>query len=59
MRTVGGRPDHLLFGTDAPLGPSWGMIEGTIRSIERLAIPDADKEKIFANNAIEIFKLAL
>jgi predicted TIM-barrel fold metal-dependent hydrolase len=52
-------PDHLLFGTDAPLGPRWGMIEGTIRSIERLAIPDADKEKIFANNAIEIFKLAL
>ncbi len=51
--------DHMLFGTDAPLGPRWGMIEGTIASIERLAIPDADKEKIFSKNAIEIFKLAL
>jgi predicted TIM-barrel fold metal-dependent hydrolase len=51
--------DHMLFGTDAPLGPRWGMIEGTIRSIERMAIPDSDKEKIFSTNAIEIFKLAL
>jgi predicted TIM-barrel fold metal-dependent hydrolase len=51
--------DHMLFGTDAPLGPRWGMIEGTIRSIERMAIPDTDKEKIFSDNAIELFKLAL
>jgi len=48
--------DHMLFGTDAPLGPRWGMIEGTIASIERLAIPDADKEKIFSKNAIDIEK---
>ena len=51
--------DHMLFGTDAPLGPRWGMIEGTIKSIERMAIPEEDKEKIFSTNAIEMFKLAL
>jgi len=50
---------HMLFGTDAPLGPRWGMIEGTIRSIERMAIPDAEKDRIFSGNAIEIFKMAL
>jgi len=51
--------DHMLFGTDAPLGPRWGMIEGTIKSIERMAIPEEEKEKIFSTNAIEMFKLAL
>ena len=51
--------DHMLFGTDAPLGPRWGMIEGTIRSIERMEIPESDKEKIFFENAIKLFKLAL
>jgi predicted TIM-barrel fold metal-dependent hydrolase len=51
--------DHILFGTDAPLGPRWGMIEGTIRSIERMAIREEEKEKIFSGNAIEMFKMAL
>jgi len=51
--------DHLLFGTDAPLGPRWGMVEDTIASIERMAIPDADKEKILKKNAVDLFKLAL
>jgi len=50
---------HMLFGTDAPLGPRWGMIEGTIRSIERMAISDLEKEMIFSKNAIEIFRMAL
>ena len=51
--------DHLLFGTDAPLGPRWGMVEDTITSIERLTIPAAEKEKILKNNAVNLFKLAL
>jgi predicted TIM-barrel fold metal-dependent hydrolase len=51
--------DHLLFGTDAPLGPRWGMVEDTIASIERMAIPDVDKEKILKKNAVDLFKLAL
>jgi predicted TIM-barrel fold metal-dependent hydrolase len=51
--------DHLLFGTDAPLGPKWGMVEDTIASIERMAIPDVDKEKILKKNAVDLFRLAL
>jgi predicted TIM-barrel fold metal-dependent hydrolase len=51
--------DHLLFGTDAPLGPRWGVVEDTIASIERMTIPDADKEKILKKNAVDLFKLAL
>jgi predicted TIM-barrel fold metal-dependent hydrolase len=51
--------DHLLFGTDAPLGPRWGMVEDTIASIERMAIPDVDKEKILKKNAVDLFRLAL
>jgi predicted TIM-barrel fold metal-dependent hydrolase len=51
--------DHLLFGTDAPLGPRWGMVEDTIASIERMTIPDAEKEKILKKNAVDLLKLAL
>jgi predicted TIM-barrel fold metal-dependent hydrolase len=50
---------HMLFGTDAPLGPRWGMIEGTIQSIERMSISEEEKQKIFSKNAIEMFKMAL
>jgi predicted TIM-barrel fold metal-dependent hydrolase len=51
--------DHMLFGTDAPLGPRWGMVEDTIASIERMTIPDNDKEKILKRNAVDLFKDAL
>jgi predicted TIM-barrel fold metal-dependent hydrolase len=51
--------DHMLFGTDAPLGPRWGMVEDTIASIERMDIPAEDKQKILKNNAVNMFKLAL
>ncbi len=51
--------DHILFGTDAPLGPRWGMVEDTIASIERMAIPEGDKEKILKRNAIDLFKFSL
>jgi predicted TIM-barrel fold metal-dependent hydrolase len=51
--------DHMLFGTDAPLGPRWGMVEDTIASIERMAISAGDKEKILKTNAVNMFKLAL
>jgi predicted TIM-barrel fold metal-dependent hydrolase len=48
--------DHIFFGTDAPLGPHWGMVEDTIKSIERMAIPEEDKQKILKYNAVELFK---
>ena len=51
--------DHMLFGTDAPMGPRWGLVEGTINSIERMDIPAVEKEKIFFQNAIDMFRMTL
>jgi predicted TIM-barrel fold metal-dependent hydrolase len=51
--------DHMLFGTDAPLGPRWGMVEDTIESVQRMDIPEIDKQKIFKVNAINMFKMTL
>jgi uncharacterized protein len=50
-------PDHILYGTDAPLGPKFGMTGETAESIERMSIPDAEKEKIFFRNAVELLTL--
>ena len=51
--------EHLLFGTDAPLGPGFGLTMVTIQSVERMSIPDSDKEKIFLQNAINLLRLAI
>jgi len=51
--------DHLLFGTDAPLGPNFGLTDITIESIERMEISDSDKEKIFWQNAAQLLKIAI
>jgi uncharacterized protein len=51
--------EHILFGTDMPLGPDTGLTLETIRSIERMQIPDHEKEKIFEGNAINLLRLAL
>jgi len=51
--------DRILFGTDAPLGAKYGMIEGTIESIERMTIPEEDKQKIFKHNALDMFNMVL
>jgi predicted TIM-barrel fold metal-dependent hydrolase len=51
--------DHILFGTDAPLGPEYGLTSVTIHSIERMNIPESEKEKIFEQNAIDLLHLAL
>ncbi len=50
-------PDHILYGTDAPLGPKFGMTGETAESIERMDIPDEEKEKIFFRNAVELLTL--
>jgi predicted TIM-barrel fold metal-dependent hydrolase len=49
--------DHMLFGTDAPLGPKFGLTIETVESIERMAIPDNEKEKIFKQNAVKLLRL--
>ena len=50
---------HMLFGTDAPLGPKWGMVEGTIESIEDMDIPEKEKRMIFKQNALDMFNMVL
>ena len=50
--------DHVLFGTDAPLGilPA-GATEVISHAIEVLPLTDNDKEKIFRGNANRLFGL--
>lgn len=50
--------DHVLFGTDAPLGilPA-GATEVISHAIEKLPLTDNDKEKIFRGNANRLFGL--
>ena len=50
---------RMLYGTDAPLGPKWGMIEGTIESIERMDIPEDEKRMIYKQNALDMFNMVL
>lgn len=51
--------DHVLFGTDAPLGPAFGCTFDVIKSVERMSIPDAEKEKIFRQNAENLLGIAI
>jgi predicted TIM-barrel fold metal-dependent hydrolase len=51
--------EHILFATDAPLGPKFGLTLETIKSIERMTIPDEDKEKIFVDNAVSLLRLPI
>lgn len=50
-------PDHILYGTDAPLGPRFGMTGETAESIERMDITEEEKQKIFWGNAAELLTL--
>ena len=50
--------DHLLFGTDSPMGNpvrSHGNTDETIIAIENMDISDEDKAKIFHGNAVKLF----
>ncbi|MFH1651958.1 MAG: amidohydrolase family protein [Chloroflexota bacterium] len=52
---------HVLFGSDMPYDPENGAasIRDTVKSIEGMKIPAADKEKIFTENARELFRLSV
>ncbi|MFC1968105.1 amidohydrolase family protein [Chloroflexota bacterium] len=54
-------PDHLLFATDFPHGPQFGdrFLRNTIRSVEEMDIPEADRRKIFADNAKKLLRLGI
>ncbi len=52
-------PDKMLFATDAPLGPPFGLTLETIHSVERMNIPDFEKEKIFEENAVNLLRMAI
>lgn len=53
--------EHMLFATDMPYDNQLGerCIRETIRSIEEMDIPAADKKKIFEDNARKLLRLPI
>lgn len=51
--------DHILFGTDAPLGPTFGCTLETIEAVEQMAITGAEREKIYLRNALKLLKISV
>lgn len=51
--------DHCLFATDAPFDAEQGrgLIARTLRAVEALEIPQAEKEAIFSGNAKKLLRL--
>jgi predicted TIM-barrel fold metal-dependent hydrolase len=52
-------PTHVLFASDAPFDPEGGLmfIRETIGIIDRLPISDAERERIYWRNAVEMLRL--
>ena len=50
-------PDHVVFASDAPFDPEGGSlyIRETLKVIDSLDIPDADRQKIYQGNAEQLF----
>lgn len=53
-------PDHLVFATDYPHGPSKGdqWTDSVLKSVRAMDIGNEEKEKIFEKNSRSIFKLS-
>ncbi|MGD0780918.1 MAG: amidohydrolase family protein [Dehalococcoidales bacterium] len=51
-------PDHILYGTDFPLGPKFGLTGETLESVQRMTIPNDEKEKILFRNAADLLMIA-
>ncbi len=51
--------EHMLFGTDMPYGRALGeqFLSSTIDAIDGMNIPDADKKKIYEENARALLRL--
>lgn len=52
--------DHVLFASDAPFDPEKGpmYIRETIAILDRLPIAEADRERLYWRNAVDLLKLA-
>jgi aminocarboxymuconate-semialdehyde decarboxylase len=46
-------PDHVLFGTDTPLGPL-RSVEDTIADIDAAGLSDADRAAVYGGNAARV-----
>lgn len=53
MLLYGVEPHRVLFGTDWPIS----SMESYLEFMDELAVPERDKRKILADNAIELFRL--
>lgn len=53
--------DHMLFATDMPFDSQAGyrLVRETIRSVEEMDITDAEKKKIFEDNARRLLRLPI
>ncbi len=53
--------EHILFGTDMPFDGQIGyrLVRETLRSLEEMEIPDAEKKKIYEGNARRIMRLPI
>ncbi|HEV2217741.1 MAG TPA: amidohydrolase family protein [Candidatus Dormibacteraeota bacterium] len=49
-------PDHVLFGTDMPLGPP-DAVQRTIDDIDASTLTPAKREAVFAGNGMTLFRL--
>lgn len=45
--------DHVLFGTDMPLGPA-GAIESTIADVDAAGLSEADRSAVYSGNATRL-----
>jgi predicted TIM-barrel fold metal-dependent hydrolase len=50
-------PQHVLFGTDMPLGPA-NAVEATMADIETAGLSDEDRAAVYAGNAVRLLGLA-
>ena len=51
--------NHMLFGTDAPMGARFGVTQETIEAINRMELTEDENNLIFFNNATNLLKLAI
>jgi len=50
-------PDHVLFGTDMPLGPP-NAVEATIADLDSLRLAEDDLAGVYAGNAARLLGIS-